>query len=101
MKIVFYGVELILLAGGIRATPESGAVPCGADALARVPEPFQLLRHLKIDAAIVIHFGGGSKVELRERNFLRGLLAKHTQRSVRVGIVPHFFHMPIAEPQRR
>lgn len=71
----FYGVELILLAGGIRATPESSAIPCGAGALARVPEPFQLLRHLKIHATIVIHFGSGSKVELRERNFLSGPLA--------------------------
>jgi hypothetical protein len=45
----------------------------GAGALARVPKPFQLLRHLKIHATIIIHFGSGSKVELRERNFLRGL----------------------------
>ena len=69
----FYGVELILLAGGIRATPESGAVLCDARAIARVPKPYQLLRHLKIHATIVIHFGSGSKVELRERNLLRGL----------------------------
>src|SRR6202040_2334456 len=93
----FYGVELILLAGGIGATPESGAVSCGAGALARVPKPLQLLRHLEIHATIVIHFGSGSKVELCERNFLRGLGAKHPQRSAGDGIVPHFFHMLIAE----
>jgi len=31
--------DLILTSGGIRAMTESGAVPCGAGALARVLEP--------------------------------------------------------------
>ena len=31
------------------------------------------LRHLKIDAAIVIHLDRGINIELGKRNFLRGL----------------------------
>ena len=35
------GADFILTSGGIRAMTESGAVPCGAGALARVLEPLQ------------------------------------------------------------
>src|ERR1019366_538767 len=60
-----------------------------------------LFRHLKIHAAIVIHFDCGRKIELSEWNFLRGTLIEHPERSAGDRVIPHFFHMLVAENQRR
>ena len=58
-------------------------------------------RHLKIHAAIVIHLDRCGKIEVGERNFLRGLLIEYPERSTGDCVIPYFFNMLVAENQRR
>jgi hypothetical protein len=58
-------------------------------------------RHLKIHATIFIRFGGGGYIELIEWNFLRSLFIQYPERSAGDRVIVHFFHMLIAENERR
>src|ERR1019366_5618161 len=84
------------LAGGNRATPESGAI-----AQRIFAETTGLSRNLKIHTALVIHLDRGSKIELGERNLLRGLRVEYPERFTGDRVIAHFFHMLVAENQRR
>src|ERR1019366_6643005 len=84
------------LAGGNRATPESGAI-----AQRIFAETTGLSRNLKIHTALVIHLDRGSKIELGERNLLRGLRVEYPERFTGDRVIAHFFNMLVAENQRR
>jgi hypothetical protein len=57
--------------------------------------------HLKIHAAIAIHLDRGIKIELGERNLFCGLIVKHPEHSTGDRVIVHFFHVLVAENQRR